>query len=151
MKPEVPEVLGMLAANLVTNVVPRVDLAYVAKDAELMVFLLMAAAEEFDRAAELRFRENGDLRGLFGDAAQQVDDTELGQRLEDAAGGEDTSLTVSALTASNADLRALLIDLHEHVETAVVSGAPWADALDRRIWDFLQTSVQRRAFSFYPG
>lgn len=146
MIPEVHEVLGMFSGNLLVNLVPRIDLEYLRKDAELMAYLLMVCAEEYNRGADIRVRENQDMRRLFRSAAQQVEDPDLEKRLHAAAECEDSSLTITDLNASNSALNTVLIELHEHVEAAADTGVPWAQDLDNRIWDHLHAAIQRRAF-----
>jgi hypothetical protein len=105
------------------------------------------AAEEWERAASRRVEENEALRALFRDAAAGVADAELGRRLTDAAGTRDTDLRVSALEAGNASLRALLIELHAHVETL---DGPAARRVEDAIWAELRRSTERRALALAP-
>ena len=97
------------------------------------------------RGASRRVEENRTLRALFARAGTVVEDAALRGRLADATSGEDTDLTLSALEAGNAALRALLIELHAHVESL---DSPEAAALDEAIWDELAASTERRRFSF---
>lgn len=147
MKPEVHDVLGVFAGSLLTNVTPEIESQYVRDDLALMAFLLMISAEDYDRAAEVRVQDNQAMRTLFADAAQHVAADNLKQRLNEAANGEDPSLRITDLNAANDALKRLLIEVHEHVETAASNGAPWAHALDRKIWDILHASTQRHAIS----
>jgi hypothetical protein len=103
--------------------------------------------EEWDRAAARRAEENAVLRALFGRAAPQVADAELRRRLEAAAASAEKSLLVSELEKSNDALRALLIDLHAHVEA---QSAAWARGVEDEIWRELAKSTERRRFSLAP-
>ncbi len=62
MKPEVDVVLRSMMTKLLMEVAPAVGDAYVRSNVEAMVALLAAAAEEFDRAAEVRVEENRSMR-----------------------------------------------------------------------------------------
>ena len=87
------------------------------------------------------------MRGLFAGAAKNVDEPALRARLESAASDSEKSLLVSEVDKKNDSLRALLIDLHAHVESV---DAPWARALDAEIWRELVASTERRRFSLSP-
>ena len=84
------------------------------------------------------------LRRLFADALTSVTDGELAQRLQQAAKSSDPGLAVTELEAANAELRALLIDLHAHVETLDSSRAREVEAA---IWRELAASTERRRLS----
>ena len=147
MKPDVGTVLDVVGGKLLLEVAPAVQAAYLRQSVGLTGILLSMVKEEWERSASRRFEENAALRALFGRAAGVVSDPELRRRLEAAAAGADTSLLISALEQSNAALRALLIDLHAHVESV---DAPWARALDAEIWRELVASTERRRFSLSP-
>jgi hypothetical protein len=106
--------------------------------------LLLAVREEFDRAAARRVEENRALRRLFADAVSVVAGDRLRARLRDAAATEDTSLLVPDLERRNNELRALLIDLHAHVESLPGDDAR---ALEDAIWRELRASTERRRLS----
>lgn len=147
MNPEVNEVMGILAGKLVVDVVPHIADEYVQKDVQLMSILLMAMAEEYDRAAEIRFLENEDFKAIFAEAAQHILDEPLHDRLTQAGAPEEASLRVSDLNASNKRLRALLVELHPIVEN---SSEDWARDLNQKVWKAIRASAERRAFSFFP-
>lgn len=147
MKPEVPPTLQMLAVTLIGELGPQLGADYAQKTAGVLAGLLLAAAEEWDRAAARRVEENRALRRLFGEAAPRLRSEGLRRRIEAAARGRETGLRLAELDARNAGLRALLIELHAHVET--LSG-PEAARLEERIWEELQAGVVRRAISFWP-
>ncbi len=91
--------------------------------------------------------ENRALRRLFADAVPAVEDAELRGRLEVAATGADGDLKVSALEASNAALRGLLIELHAHVEELE---SPAARRAEDAIWRELAASTERRRLVIGP-
>jgi len=103
--------------------------------------MLLEVKQELDRAAARRVEENAALRSLFAEAVPAVDDTDLRRRLDEAAQGEDTSLVVSDLEQGNAELRALLIELHAHVEELESAAAR---TIDEAIWRELIASTERR-------
>jgi hypothetical protein len=100
--------------------------------------MMMLAAQEYDRAAEIRAAENADMRALFRASAQAVAEPELRSTLERAAGAAEGSLKVSALNAVNAALRGHLIRLHAYAEENALRD------LDRQIWTVLKASAERR-------
>ncbi len=147
MKPEIDSALRAAAGTLLAEIAPAVGDAYARSHAEVLAVLLLAAAEEFDRAAEVRTIENRAMRRIFAEAAPFVADRALRERLESAAREEESSLLVSALNAVNGRLRALLIELHALVEA---HDEEWARRTDRAIWEELRASANRRAISFFP-
>jgi hypothetical protein len=75
------------------------------------------AAQEAERGVAVRLEENALIRALLGRAADRYG-AALGGRLGAAAESQDLDLTWSALDAANAELRRILIALHEAVEAA---------------------------------
>ncbi len=147
MKPDVDRFLEVAAAYLMMQVAPSLASAYQQSNATVLIAMLMAVREEFDRAAARRVEENRALRQLFTAAALVVRDAALRQRLEDATGVQDISLKVSDLDRSNARLRGLLIELHAHVEDL---DTPQARQIEADIWDELVASTERRRLMMGP-
>jgi hypothetical protein len=148
MKPDVDRTLQLLAQSLMLEIGPGLASDYARKNALLAALLLSSAAEEWDRAAERRAEENRALRELFADAAARgVAEGSLRERLEAAARGAEASLRVSDLERANAALRALLVELHAHVEALE---APAARELEARIWGELRRSTERRRLGMQP-
>lgn len=147
MKPDPQRLLEQLAATLAADVMPNVQPRYRQTSVALLAGLALAAREELERGAARRAEENAALRVLFAHAAPVVADAELARRLRDASAGRDASLRISALDAANQRLRALLIELHAHVETLAT---PQASALDAAIWAELVASAERRRLSAAP-
>ncbi len=83
----------------------------------MLASLAVLASQEAERGPAARVWENNALRQLFGRAAGAYDATLQG-RLSAAAATSDTEFTWSALDGANADLRRVLIALHEAVEAA---------------------------------
>jgi hypothetical protein len=147
VKPDVGTVLDVVAGKLLVEIAPAVQAPYQRQSVGLTGILLTMVKEEWERSAARRVEENAALRALFGRAAGVVADPELRRRLADAAAGTDSSLLISALEQGNAALRALLIDLHAHVESLA---SPAARALEDEIWRELVASTERRRFSLAP-
>ena len=109
--------------------------------------MLAAAAEEFDRAAEVRVAENRSMREILRAATEHVPEGDLRSRLTVAAEEREASLRIGDLNAVNDRLRSLLIELQTLVEG---SDEEWAHRIDRAIWAELRASARRRAIFFYP-
>ena len=138
MKPDIPAVLAELAGLVARNAAPGVDPAERAGALGLAAGLLGMAAEAWDGTAQSLVEENRALRALLSDAG--------GRGNPDAAlvGVQEDDLTISALSAANARLRAALIALHAAVEA---EDSPEARALEARIWEELRLSTERRRMS----
>jgi hypothetical protein len=147
VKPDVGKLLEIVAGKLLFEIAPNVSPSYRQSSVGLTGMLLGMAREEWERSAARRVEENAVLRALFARAATRVADTDLRSRLETAAAGADRNLLISELDKSNGALRALLIDLHAHVET---QDAPWARAVEDEIWRELVASTERRRFALSP-
>jgi hypothetical protein len=147
VKPEVPKVLEVVAAKLLFEVAPNITPSYRQSSIGVTAMLLGMVREEWDRAAARRVEENAALRALFRDAAGAISDTDLRRRLEAAAASSDTSLLVSELERGNDALRALLIELHAHVEEQ--PGAA-SRAIEDAIWRELSASTERRKVALAP-
>jgi len=114
MTPSVRDVLQGVAIALSTPPSPDAGVAFDASRTGLAASLAMMAAAEGERAAAAAIAENADIRALF--ATAKAYDGALGGRLGKAAVETDTDLSLTSLDAGNADLRRLLIELHERVE-----------------------------------
>ncbi len=147
MKPDVDRFLEVAAAHLMMHVAPAVGSAYEQSNVTVLVAMLMAVREEFERAAARRVEENGALRRLFAEAVPAVRDAALRGRLDEAARSADASLAVSDLERSNAQLRGLLIDLHAHVEAL---DSQQARQVEAAIWRELVASTERRRLMMGP-
>jgi len=141
MNPEVDKILDFSASQLMTQLAPLLPSGYAQGSASLLSMMMMLAAQEYDRAAEIRVAENTDLRALFGELAPLISDPALRTDLQRAATKKDASLAISALNTSNAEFRRLLIALQAHMEEAAGIVARTAEA---RIWEVLKASAARR-------
>jgi len=147
MNPKVNEVLGALAGHLFTDVLPHLSASYVQADTMMIALLLTGAAEEFDRAAEVRSADISEMRALFREALRCLPAGRLRDRVAAASGREPRNLLVAELETCCTELAGTLIALHEVVET---SGEAWARELDAKIWQHLRASTQRRAMATSP-
>jgi hypothetical protein len=147
VKPEATHALERLMQALLVEIAPAVQPPYRQASVSIQAMMLLAIREEFDRAAARRVEENAALRGLFADAAPAVTDPALRERLGAAAGSRDASLRVPELEEANRALRALLIELHVHVE-----GLESVEArrIEAAIWRELASSTERRKLSLGP-
>ncbi len=147
MKPEVDQILGLSAQQLMTQIVPLLPASYSQSSAALLGIMLGFCAQEFDRAADIRVAENRDMRAAFSELAPLVADAALKAKLTAAALSADPSLKISDLNATNYELRRLLIALQTHIED--VEGEAGRVA-ERRIWEVLRASAERRVLKM-PG
>jgi hypothetical protein len=138
MKPEVDQILGISAGQLMSQVAPLLPNTFAIGGASLLGIMMTFAAQEYERGAEIRVAENADMRALFRDATPQIDDAELKAVLSKAAATEDRSLKISMLNAENTELRWVLIRLQTHAEDKGLRD------IERRIWDVLKASAERR-------
>lgn len=147
MKPEADRLLEVAAAHVLMRVAPKLGPGYEQSSMLVLMALLNAVREESERAASRRVEENRELRSIFAAARPVVVDASLRSRLSDVADGDDRDLAISALERSNAGLRALLIELHAHLEE--LDTAPASD-LEARIWQELVRSTERRKLVMGP-
>jgi hypothetical protein len=147
VNPKINDVLGALSGHLFTEVLPLLGTSYAQADTLMAALLLSGAAEEYERAAEVRGADIREMRALFAEAARMLPAGALLERVAAAAGRESESLRISDLDARRNELAAVLIALHEAVEA---SPAPWARELDEKIWQHLRASTQRRAMATSP-
>lgn len=147
MKPDLGRFLGVAAQHLMTRTAPALPAGYEQSSAAALGAMMLAFGQEAERAAARRIEENGALRTLFADAAPHVEDAALATRLEQAAASRELSFMVSDLQAANAELRALLIELHERVETL---GTSEARRIDAAVWRELARSTERRRLLMGP-
>lgn len=147
MIPDVDAALRTIMISLMTEIAPDVKSAYRQASTNILAIAAMFMADEYDRAAEVRVRENVEMRRLFALCSALVEDATLRSNLENEAQSEDESLRITALNDSNARLKKLLIELQVALEGSdqVVS----RDAR-KRIWTFLRESAERRALRL-PG
>jgi hypothetical protein len=142
VKLDTPTVLTISATQLMGAIAPQLPPGYLQASASLTGFLLTFCAQDYETGADSRAAENADMRALFAELAPRVSDAALAAKLKEAAGGKEQSLTISALDAANAELRTLLIALHETVAADTEANA--------RVWRVLKDTADRRVLKL-PG
>ncbi|MGH6873095.1 MAG: hypothetical protein ACREHE_16495 [Rhizomicrobium sp.] len=142
MKLDTANVLAITATQLMGAIAPQLPAGYAQASASLTGFLLTFCAQDYENAADIRAAENADMRALFAELAPRLRDGALRARLEAASVRKDSSLRISALDAANAELRSLLIALHEAVEPDAAANA--------RVWTVLCAMANRRVVKL-PG
>ena len=147
MRPLLVDVLGALAARMVGDVMPALPAGYMQSDAMVVALLLAAAAEEHERAAEVRSADVSEMRAVLARALPRLEAGRLRESVAAAAIEEPTSLRISDLEACGDKLSAALIGLHAYVEERE---EPWAREIERDIWRALRASAERRAFKTSP-
>ncbi|HEX4295720.1 MAG TPA: hypothetical protein VHZ29_16410 [Rhizomicrobium sp.] len=143
MKPEADAILNISADQLMAGVIPNLAASYLQGATAIHALLMKFAAREYERGADIRAAENGDIRALFAELGGEVRDPSLKARLDAAAAIRDASLTISALDAANAELRRLLIALHVHLEDT------GAHAGEKRVWQLLKAMAARREMPLF--
>ena len=137
MKPSPELVLNQTFAKIAMEIGPVLPFGYGQSSATTTAVLLLMVAQEFDRAAEVRAKENRVMRALFADAAKGMGG-ELGAKLGAVVGVRDEDLTVSGLDRVNRELKRLLIELQAHAELA------GERVLELRILRFLSEAATAR-------
>lgn len=143
MKPEVGTILGLTAQKLAMGFGEH-GAAFAQGTAGLIAMMMSMSAKEYDRAADIRFTENQEMRTLFAELAPAVTDAALKQELLAAGATKDPSLRISDLNDGNYALRRLLTRLQIHAEEHGAAGA------QRRIWAVLKAMAQRRLVTLGP-
>jgi len=142
MKPEADLILGKSADQLMA-LTPELGASYSQGSAAILALLMKFAAREYERGADIRAAENAGMRALFAELAPIMRDASLRERVDVAAVTYDSSLMISALNATNCNLRRLLIDLQTHIEDIGLRAA------EKRIWSLLKAMAARRSVSLF--
>ena len=137
MKPSPELILNQAFARIAMEFVPALPADFGKGTATLTALLLLMLAQEFERAADIRAKENRVMRALFSDAAKGVD-AALAAKLVAAAGARDEDLTIAALDRANGTLKTLLIELQTCAEQKGDRG------LELRILRFLSEAAAAR-------
>jgi len=143
MKPEVGTVLALTAQKIASGFGEH-GAAFAQGTIGLLATVLAVSAKEYERGADIRFKENREVRALFAELAPAVEDSRLRAELTEASESRDASLRISDLNDANYALRRLLtrllIDAEEH-------GALPAQ---KRIWAVLKALAERRLVQLGP-
>lgn len=117
MKPSPDVILNQTFAKVAFEMGPALPAGYGQGSATITGVLLLMVAQEFNRAADIRAKENAVMRAILKGAAKGVAG-DLGARLQAAGETQDADLNVATLDRANGDLKKLLIELHAHAEEA---------------------------------
>ncbi|MBX3705856.1 MAG: hypothetical protein KF911_04405 [Pseudomonadales bacterium] len=143
MIPQPARALADLAVKLAQSIAPEAGSAYAMANTGLISMLLLAMAQDQDRAVANRVADIEDLKALFAAAAAAHPDAPQAGRRAAFQTGPLPGLRLSELDPWHAEGLAALIELHA-----------WADAndpaLSLRIWDFLVSHTERNRFDL-PG
>ncbi len=115
MTPNLPDILLGQSLALAAPQPPEASGDYMAGRLGMIALLCALAAQEAERGIAARLWENQALRDLFARAAGAYDEP-LAGALASAGARADEDVALSALDLANAELRRLLIALHEAVE-----------------------------------
>ena len=143
MNPEVGTILSLSTQRIAMGI-GNEGAAFAAGTVGLIGMMLNLSAKEYDRAADIRFAENNDIRALFAELAPGVTDAQLKRELEAMAAAKDVSLRISSLNESNYALRRLLTRLQIFAEEHGARDA------ERRIWAVLKAMAARRLVQLGP-
>ena len=117
MTPALPDILMGQFLSLSAPLPPEASGEYMAGRMGMLAMIAVLAAQEAERGIAARLWENQALRDLFAKASGAYDGALEGRLMAASVGGDD-DFGWSALDTVNADLRRLLIALHEAVEAA---------------------------------
>jgi len=135
--------LADLAVKLVQSVAPETASPYAMATTGLISMLLLAMAQDHERAAANRMADIEDMQRLFRDAATAHPDAPGGVERAAFCTGAPAGLMISQLDAFHAAGLTTLIDLHAWAEEH-------APSLSDAIWDFLVSHTERNRFDL-PG
>ncbi len=141
MTPDSSRVLQQSAGRLLFEMAPMIGTPYAQGTLSLIALLMIMAAQDAAQGANVRAADNADMCKLFGALLPLVTDDALKRKLAAAMHERDASLDIAALDRLNAELRAMLIALHAHVED--LPGEP-ARAAEKQIWGVMKASAARR-------
>jgi len=144
MKPDLEQILLGTAGTLVGDVAPTVSAEYAVGHLNMAATLLAWSAQEQDRAVANAAADIGEMRALFKEAAQHLDNQALLRKISVEADDKAMLLRVSELRPIVDRLSSLLIELQELVEG---SDADWAVGLNRKIWTYLKATAERHALA----
>ena len=108
MIPAPDKALTDLAVKLATSLMPEIGSAYGAANAGMLSMLLMALAQDYDRAVANRYADIEQLRGLFSAA----NNPPMAKRLNEFSSSQPISMALSDVSAWHGAGMTLLIELH---------------------------------------
>lgn len=141
---EIDDVLRKIGSRQLSELTPRVADPYGQYLSSLAGLTMLAVAEAYDNAAQLRLDENQTLCQLFEKAMPHLSSGALRTRLTSALERKSTSIRISDLNRFNTILRGGLIDLHTHIEKNL--DQDWAATLNKAILEEYVISANRHRF-----
>lgn len=146
MNPSLSELLMGNVAAVSEPPPPEAMGDFLSSKISVIAMISLLGAQEAETGVAVAVAENRRLRALFARAAPAWD-AKLGGRLVEAAKGEDADLRASILDAANAQLREVLIALHEAVEA---DPSAQARALDAEIIALYGEMARARRLNLPP-
>lgn len=141
---EIDDVLRKVGGRQLAEVTPHVADAYGQYLSSLAGLTMLAVADAYDDAAQIRLDENNAIRALLEAALPNLEAGALRAQLTPLCQVGEQSVRISDLNASNMELRHALIGLHAHVEANLQQ--PWAAALNEAILAEYVASAGRQRF-----
>ena len=138
--------IAHLGTRLLTDVLPRTEDAYTAADLGMTYSLIDMVAQDYDRAADVLVSDDAGLRAILREAQPLVAEGALRDRIAAALASQADGLRIGQLSAHADQMLKVFIDLHHATETAEEQGAPWAAALNLKLWAFLDSYVAKRTY-----
>jgi len=134
--PKPGKALADLAMKLSMSVIPEIESKFAASNAAMTSMLMLALAQDSERAVANRMTDIHELQTLFAETADYPAQAALTAFISRTP----ASLLLADVDALLAEGMALLIDLHAWAEEA-------DEDSDRRIWQFLLRHTERNKFS----
>jgi hypothetical protein len=128
--------------TLQNRITPELTDSYSGEVARLTGLVLTIVTNGIDDAAAIRIAENEAMRQLFRDAAGTVGQADLAAKLLEAASATGAGFKLSQLDQDNAQLRAVLVELHTAVEETL---SETTRNMGGRIWRMLKQFEAARA------
>jgi len=152
VRPNTPELVRGLSANLLTELLPRLDSAWAQAQLRSVVGVLESIAAEWDGAADHLVRENEALQQICTHAASLISDAGAAPALAENAPAlrpastlpPAADLRLSTLAERNTALWTALIPLIELI-VGPCEAAPWAADLKRELAPALRRHVAGHA------
>jgi hypothetical protein len=146
VKPQADQILRTIASTLITQYLPGIEKEHEKAELGISAILMMAAAEEFDRAAHRRIVENHELRRIFAASLSVIKGDDLKRRVKEASEKEEENYHISVLDKVNCELQEVFIELHTHIEALEGEGAR---KIHEAIWTELENWTKRREFTIW--
>jgi hypothetical protein len=146
MIPKGAEGIAHLGTRIMADLIPKASDSYTIADLAMTASLIDMIGQDYDRAVDVLVSDDFEMRPIIEDGARHLGDGPLKQRIVAALASRPASLRVHELSAHADAMLKVLVDLHDAIEQADSQGAPWAFALNLRMWAFLDAYVQKRVY-----